>query len=146
MNMGGQEHNYRRVMSADTLRGDRVVNRQGEDLGKIEEFMLDTVDGRSRTWCCPSAEYSAGQQAVRPSVPLALAGRGEPSVHLATSPRSGWRTRRPSTRTTGPTWPGRVRDKIDGDDGVSYGDGGYDTGTQSMEGLTEEERSRRRAA
>lgn len=47
MSMGEREHtfDYRRVMSAGSLAGDRVVNRQGEDLGKIDEFMLDTVTG-----------------------------------------------------------------------------------------------------
>jgi sporulation protein YlmC with PRC-barrel domain len=34
------------VMSAGTLSGDSVVNRQGEDLGKIEEIMLDVDKGR----------------------------------------------------------------------------------------------------
>lgn len=34
------------VLSADTLEGDKVVNRQGEDLGKVEAIMLDTDSGR----------------------------------------------------------------------------------------------------
>jgi sporulation protein YlmC with PRC-barrel domain len=33
-------------LSAGTLKGDKVVNRDGEDLGKIEEFMIDFQDGR----------------------------------------------------------------------------------------------------
>jgi len=33
-------------LSAGTLKGDKVVNRDGEDLGKIEEFMIDLQDGR----------------------------------------------------------------------------------------------------
>src|SRR5437868_10841088 len=37
---------YRRVMSAGTLAGDRVRNAAGEDLGKIEEIMLDVPTGR----------------------------------------------------------------------------------------------------
>lgn len=37
---------YRRIMSASTLAGDRVVNRAGEDLGKIHEIMIDTQSGR----------------------------------------------------------------------------------------------------
>lgn len=37
---------YRRLMSSSTLSGDKVFNRQEEDLGKIEDFMIDTVDGR----------------------------------------------------------------------------------------------------
>jgi sporulation protein YlmC with PRC-barrel domain len=37
---------YRRVMSAGTLAGDRVRNSAGEDLGKIEEIMIDVETGR----------------------------------------------------------------------------------------------------
>src|SRR5262245_1280011 len=36
------------VLSADTLTGDKVVNAAGEDLGKIEDFMLDVESGRIR--------------------------------------------------------------------------------------------------
>jgi sporulation protein YlmC with PRC-barrel domain len=36
------------VLSADTLAGDTVVNPAGEDLGKIEDFMLDVESGRIR--------------------------------------------------------------------------------------------------
>ncbi len=39
-------HNFRRVMSAGTLAGDRVRNSAGEDLGKVEEIMLDVPTGR----------------------------------------------------------------------------------------------------
>ena len=35
-----------RVLSAATLKGDPVKNRQNEDLGKIEDFMLDLASGR----------------------------------------------------------------------------------------------------
>jgi sporulation protein YlmC with PRC-barrel domain len=34
------------VLSASTLKGDNVVNHQGEDLGKIEEIMIDLDRGR----------------------------------------------------------------------------------------------------
>src|SRR5438874_9590959 len=37
---------FRRVMSAGTLAGDHVRNSAGEDLGKIEEIMLDVPTGR----------------------------------------------------------------------------------------------------
>ncbi len=37
---------YRRVMSASSLNGDRVVNSMGEDIGKIDEIMIDTPTGR----------------------------------------------------------------------------------------------------
>jgi sporulation protein YlmC with PRC-barrel domain len=36
----------RRVLPASTLTGNRVVNRQGEDLGKIEDLMIDLDHGR----------------------------------------------------------------------------------------------------
>jgi sporulation protein YlmC with PRC-barrel domain len=46
----GQERNgggeYRRVLSAATLTGDRVRNSAGENLGKIEEIMIDVPTGR----------------------------------------------------------------------------------------------------
>lgn len=35
-----------RLMTAHTLEGDTVVNRQGETLGKIEDIMLDLPRGR----------------------------------------------------------------------------------------------------
>ena len=35
-----------KVLSADTLTGDRVVNRQNEDLGTIEHLMIDLENGR----------------------------------------------------------------------------------------------------
>ena len=35
-----------RVLSASTLSGDPVRNPQGEDLGKIEDFMIDLQAGR----------------------------------------------------------------------------------------------------
>ena len=33
-------------LSASTIKGDKVVNRAGEELGKIEELMIDLEDGR----------------------------------------------------------------------------------------------------
>jgi sporulation protein YlmC with PRC-barrel domain len=35
-----------RVLSASTLSGDPVVNAAGQNLGKIEEFMIDLESGR----------------------------------------------------------------------------------------------------
>ena len=35
-----------RVLAADTLTGDKVVNRQKEDLGTIEHLMIDVETGR----------------------------------------------------------------------------------------------------
>jgi sporulation protein YlmC with PRC-barrel domain len=42
----GNAQQYRRVMGASTLTGDRVVNAAGDDLGKINEIMIDTRSGR----------------------------------------------------------------------------------------------------
>ena len=38
--------NERRTLSAGTLIGDTVKNRQGEELGKLSEIMLDVERGR----------------------------------------------------------------------------------------------------
>jgi sporulation protein YlmC with PRC-barrel domain len=40
------EKNVRPVLAASTITGDRVRNSAGEDLGKIEEIMLDVPSGR----------------------------------------------------------------------------------------------------
>lgn len=40
------EERPRRVLSASTLVGDQVRNNDGEDLGTIDEIMIDTVSGR----------------------------------------------------------------------------------------------------
>lgn len=37
---------YPSVIAADTLTGDRVVNLQNENLGKIEHLMIDLAGGR----------------------------------------------------------------------------------------------------
>ena len=37
---------YRRVLSASTLAGDSVKNAAGEDLGKVDELMIDIPSGR----------------------------------------------------------------------------------------------------
>lgn len=43
--MDVQGTQVRRVMSTSTLKGDKVVNRQNEDLGDIKDFMLDLDSG-----------------------------------------------------------------------------------------------------
>ena len=40
------EKKYRRVLSASTLEGDKVRNAGGEDLGKVDEIMIDIPTGR----------------------------------------------------------------------------------------------------
>jgi sporulation protein YlmC with PRC-barrel domain len=40
------ENRKRRVLGAGTLTGDRVRNNAGDDLGKIEEIMIDVESGR----------------------------------------------------------------------------------------------------
>jgi len=37
---------YRRVLAASTLKGDSVKNSAGEDLGKVDEIMIDIPSGR----------------------------------------------------------------------------------------------------
>lgn len=37
---------FRRVLAASTLAGDKVRNAVGEDLGKIDEIMIDIPTGR----------------------------------------------------------------------------------------------------
>lgn len=41
-----QRQERRAVLSASTLTGDSVRNSQGEDLGKIEDLMIDVSSGR----------------------------------------------------------------------------------------------------
>jgi sporulation protein YlmC with PRC-barrel domain len=36
----------RRLLSTDTLEGNDVINQAGEDLGKVETFMIDPEEGR----------------------------------------------------------------------------------------------------
>lgn len=40
------EKRFRRVLAAGTLAGDKVVNSTGEDLGKVDEIMIDIPSGR----------------------------------------------------------------------------------------------------
>jgi sporulation protein YlmC with PRC-barrel domain len=40
------KHENTRVLSAGTLKGDKVRNLQGEDIGKIDDIMLDIGSGR----------------------------------------------------------------------------------------------------
>lgn len=42
----GDRAEYQRVLAAGRLTGDRVRNPSGEDLGKIEEIMIDVPSGR----------------------------------------------------------------------------------------------------
>lgn len=43
-NQRGKEH--RRVLSSGTISGNSVINPQGDDLGKIEDIMLDQNEGK----------------------------------------------------------------------------------------------------
>src|ERR1051325_12069608 len=46
--VGGQDNTSGpgpEVMAADTLEGDRVVNREGDDLGSIQDIMIDVQRG-----------------------------------------------------------------------------------------------------
>ncbi len=37
---------YRRILAASTLAGDQVQNSAGEDLGKVDEIMIDIPAGK----------------------------------------------------------------------------------------------------
>ena len=39
-------YNFRRTLGASTLTHDRVVNLAGEDIGRVEELMVDVITGR----------------------------------------------------------------------------------------------------
>lgn len=43
--MAGEEGPGPRIMAADTLTGEKVVNQKGERLGQISHIMLDIVNG-----------------------------------------------------------------------------------------------------
>src|SRR5215831_14251819 len=40
------DRKYRRVLAASTMEGDSVRNSAGEDLGKVDEIMIDIPTGR----------------------------------------------------------------------------------------------------
>jgi sporulation protein YlmC with PRC-barrel domain len=40
------DRRFRRVLAASTLAGDSVKNSAGEDLGKVDEIMIDIASGR----------------------------------------------------------------------------------------------------
>jgi sporulation protein YlmC with PRC-barrel domain len=40
------DRRFRRVLAASTLAGDSVMNSAGEDLGKVDEIMVDIPSGR----------------------------------------------------------------------------------------------------
>jgi sporulation protein YlmC with PRC-barrel domain len=40
------DRRYRRVLSANTLEGDKVRNETGEDLGRVDEIMIDIPSGK----------------------------------------------------------------------------------------------------
>lgn len=46
INQSDPERRYRRVLAASTLTGDSVKNSAGEDLGKVDEIMIDIPSGR----------------------------------------------------------------------------------------------------
>jgi sporulation protein YlmC with PRC-barrel domain len=37
---------FRRTLGASTLKNDKVVNLEGQDIGRIEELMIDVTTGR----------------------------------------------------------------------------------------------------
>jgi uncharacterized protein YrrD len=60
---------YRRVLSASTLAGDSVKNTEGDDLGKVDEIMIDIPSGRvGIRGAFVRRDFANGQQAVRRSL------------------------------------------------------------------------------
>lgn len=49
--------NHGELIASDRVEGTAVYNRQGEKLGKISNFMVDKMSGRSVMRCCPSAAF-----------------------------------------------------------------------------------------
>ena len=49
----------RRTLTASTLKGDAVRNPQNENLGKVEDLMIDLETAASPIASCPSADSSA---------------------------------------------------------------------------------------
>ena len=162
MYMGEHEHDYRRVMSTGTLSGDKVVNRQGEDLGKIDDFMLDTVNG-----CVSYAVLSFGSVLGMGgklfAVPYQALSLDEANHQFILDISKERLEQAPGFDKN--DWPDMAsdefRDTVYGYYGITYGGTGSTYGTTmgehytgsdvSSEGfgestLTEEERRRRRAA
>ncbi len=97
---------YRRVMGASTLSGDNVVNKAGEDVGKIDEIMIDTPTGRV-AYAVLSFGGFLGMGDKLFAIPWSRLSR---LMKAAKSSFWMWiaqllRKRRASTKTTGRIWP-----------------------------------------
>jgi hypothetical protein len=57
MKHSGNGHKDKGVLSATTMIGDRVRNEAGEDLGKVEEIMIDYTTGALHTQSCPLVDF-----------------------------------------------------------------------------------------
>ena len=89
-----------RIMSASTLEGDNVMNREGEKLGTIEEIMLDVSSGR-----VAYAVLAAGATSSSPFRGKRSRWTPTMSASFSISTSSAWKTRRGSIRITGRQWP-----------------------------------------
>ena len=98
----------RRVLSASSLAGDRVRNTAGENLGKIEEIMIDIPSGRV-AYAVLSFGGFLGMGNKLFAVPWnAFTIDEENKEFILDVDKRSSRTRRGSTKTTGRTWPIRT--------------------------------------
>src|ERR1019366_4811739 len=93
------------VLAADTLTGDKVVNHQKEDLGKVEHLMIDLANGRVAYAVLSFGGFlGMGDKLFAiPWSPL-KANQVENQFFLNVA-RKGLKRAPASTRITGRTWP-----------------------------------------
>jgi len=88
-------------LSAGTIKGDRVVNRDGDNLGKIEELMIDLQDGRV-AYAAVSFGGFLGLGDKSFSIPWrALSLRPLSTLSPLIFPGMSWKTHRALIRTNG---------------------------------------------
>ena len=87
----GQSQEMYGVVQASKIIGESVVNKQGEDLGKIHELVIDAREGRVAGPChlarLLQAEDLSARTAPRKSLRLPRCGKGRASF-----PAGGRRT------------------------------------------------------
>ena len=91
------------LLSASTLQGTNVTNPSGEGLGDIKDLMIDVSTGRV-AYAVVEFGGLLGIGSKLFAVPMqAMKQNAGKSASSWTRARKPWRTRKASTRTTGPT-------------------------------------------
>jgi sporulation protein YlmC with PRC-barrel domain len=94
------------VLSASTISGDKVCNLEGEDLGKIEDLVVDLDTGKVAYAVLSFGGFMGmGDKLFALPWQSLTVDKGEHRIIL--NPRKRWKTLRASIRTTGPTSPTR---------------------------------------